>query len=67
MNQDLIYKIRTTDLYSLEEAIELGKETHRETDELAKAFQNEPGKDVSELIEKVNNILVDLVSASMGE
>lgn len=67
MDQDLIYEIRTTDLYSLEEAIELGKETDKETAELAKAFQNEPGKDVSELIEKVNNILVDLVSASMGE
>lgn len=67
MDQDLIYEIRTTDLYSLEEAIELGKETDKETAELAKAFQNESGKDVSELIEKVNNILVDLVSASMGE
>ena len=66
MDQDLIYKIRTTDLYSLEEAIELGQETDRETTEIAKAFQNKPGKDASQLIEKVNNILVDLVSASMG-
>ena len=66
MDQDLIHEIRTTDYYSLEEALQIGAEKDAETKKLAMEFENETGKEPHPTSNKIDEILVDLVTVSMG-
>lgn len=62
MDQELIYKIRRTEYYTLEEAIKIAESTDKETKELAYNF-----KDIAvdiDTIEKVENIIVRLMVQS---
>lgn len=60
MDQELIYKIRRTEFYGLEEALKLAEEKHNETYALMSEF--EATETNAESVEKLNSILIELLS-----
>lgn len=60
MDQELIYKVRRTELYSLEEALKIAEEKHAETSALMNEFS--PTEQRKETIEKLDSILIELLS-----
>lgn len=62
MDQDLIMAIRKTNLIDLERAREIARKADEETYKLAHNFENEEDSNHLEVFEKLEDILVDLVS-----
>lgn len=63
MDQDLIYQVRRTDYYTLNQAMEIAEKNDQETFELAKEFKQDE-KDLVTL-ELLENIFVDIMIATM--
>lgn len=63
MDEDLIYKIRRTDCYTLAEAREIAQNADEETKKLAHEFEKESKH---ETYDKIDEIFVDLMKKSMG-
>lgn len=62
MDQELIYKIRRTEFYTLEQAVKIAESTDKETKELAYNFKETPID--TDTIEKVEDIIVRLMVQS---
>lgn len=67
MDEEFIYKIRTTDLYSYDEAIQLAEVVDNQTRISTYEFKNEGGKNVNEHRARLDDLLVEIVSVSMGK
>lgn len=65
LDEELIYKVRTEKFHSREKTLELAEEIDNETRTLSHEFKNHTGKNVDKLKNKMNDLLVDIITASL--
>lgn len=65
MDQNLIYKIRKTECYTLNQALELAEKVDKETKELAYNFKSLKNKDYQKISSELDEIFVNLMVEGM--
>lgn len=62
MDQDLIHKIRRTEYYTLEEALELAKSTDKESRDLAHNFKPRESENAKKILGELDDVFVKLMT-----
>lgn len=67
LDQDVIHKVRRTEYYSVDEALEIATRVDKETKELAHAYTDDSHKENYKFVITLEDIFVDMMAASIKD